>query len=93
MHANKDYALQLALGSDKYEAVKLLLQNGVNVHAGVDYALRCAAFNGNTEMVRLLLDHGADIHAENHCVLHDASRFGGIVVGTGAPVHVNEDVI
>ena len=57
--------LQKAIGEEKEEVVRLLLQNGVDVNYRVSdedpTPLMYAINSGNTEMVAMLLDRGADI--------------------------------
>lgn len=50
---------------NRYDLVRLLLDNRANIHVDNDYPLMYAAQNGNANTIRLLLNHGADIHARN----------------------------
>jgi ankyrin repeat protein len=53
---------------DRLEAVRVMLEAGLDVHA-VDHdrmtALHWAGWNGNLAIARLLLDHGAPLECEN----------------------------
>ena len=60
-------ALQTLAYDGKVEAIRLLLDNGVDVNMpGGEYgnALHAAACNGHVEAMRLLLDRGADVNAQ-----------------------------
>jgi ankyrin repeat protein len=69
VHADDDYALQLASDNRRTEVVKVLLAAGADVHADDDFALQLASSNGHTEVVKVLLAAGADVHAEDDWAL------------------------
>lgn len=75
-------SLILAATQGDAEAVRLLLEEGVNVDSkdgSGDTALMCAAVIGRTEVVKLLLDKGASIEATNNegdTPLTGAARMG-----------------
>ena len=54
VHADDDYALQLAASNGQLEVVKYLVEQGADIHAWDDYALRWAAENGQLEVVKYL---------------------------------------
>ncbi|KAF8536580.1 ankyrin repeat-containing domain protein [Trichophaea hybrida] len=61
-----------ALRSRNYNAVRILLEAGVDQNAPISWSgetpLQCAASNGDIELARILLDSGADVHAEGDAV-------------------------
>ena len=61
-------ALQSLAYHGKVEAIRFLLENGVDIHArGGEYdtALHAAAWGGKVEAIRLLLDDGMDVNTQS----------------------------
>jgi ankyrin repeat protein len=60
IHANDDYAVQLAAGNGHLETVKYLVSVGADIHADNDYyAVQLAACNCHLETVKYLVSIGA----------------------------------
>jgi ankyrin repeat protein len=67
-----DLDLIIALLNGRFETVKLLLKNGVDIHADDDYCIRWTSYFGHTETVKFL-EKGVDIHAKDDQAIQDAS--------------------
>ena len=97
VNANGDYALRCALGNDKFEVAKFLLDHGANVNTALIRASADGQLEvGELEVVKYLLDHGADIHADNDAALRSASYQGHleivkILLDHGADIHAYND--
>ncbi|AVL95222.1 ankyrin repeat protein [Moumouvirus australiensis] len=65
----------LRLNEGKYNIVKYLIENGVNIQARNNEAL-IRACNENLKIVKLLVENGANIHAKNDKSLVQASNNG-----------------
>ena len=62
-----DVALKTACFNNSYEAVQLLIDNGVDVNSYNTYLLRQFVFDEkpNYKIIKLLLDNGANPHVNN----------------------------
>lgn len=91
-----DQQLIKAVGYNRIEEVKELLDKGADIHALNDEILAWASHCDNYDLVKLLVDRGADIHADSERALICASACGRyesvkLFLEKGADVHCRDD--
>ena len=93
-----DYKAPLIIASQigNLDAVKYLVEQGVNIHVNDDDAVAIASLGGHLDVVKYLVEHGADIHIEDEYALRWASRNGHLdvvkyLVEQGADIHALGD--
>ncbi len=70
------YALYLASREGYLEAVKYLVENGVDIHYNEDVTLKVAAMGGYLNIVKYLVEKGANVNAHNTEALIAAAEHG-----------------
>ena len=86
------YALYLASREGYLEAVKYLVENGVDIHYNDDVTLKVSAMGGYLNIVKYLVEKGANVNAHNTEALIAAAEKGHYdvvkyLVDTGAIVN------
>ena len=77
IHTDGGKCLRIASKNGFYEAVKYLIENGIDVHYNEDCAIKFACVFNHFEVVKLLVEHGADIHSgDDYCFRLSKARGG-----------------
>lgn len=81
---------------NRYEIVKLLLENGANPNVGKDY-IRPLSVTENFHIAQLLVKAGADIHMDNdfaleHFTTQNCIETVKLLLENGANIHVGNDM-
>ena len=92
IHADIDYAFQIACINGYLDIVKCLVKYGANINTRDNYSLRWASYNGHLDVVKYLIDHGANIKSNKNVSLRWASESGHIkivelLIERGADIH------
>jgi ankyrin repeat protein len=88
--------LGIACRLNKFDIVKFLVGQGVDIHIQRDQAICNAASSDNMDMVKFLIGQGADIHAQDDQALYNAVVNGNVdmvkfLVEQGANIHAQEE--
>lgn len=90
---NDNYTLnQIIQNGGKVDALKKLIELGIDIHHKDDFALQISAEFGHTENIKLLIDLGANIHANDDLALVNAidnkhDEIVKILIHAGANIH------